>query len=230
MLQIPIRGLISGCAGSGKSSLLSSLLQNQKRAFSKPFDKIFYCTNNKQSIPSDLTHMVTHIQGIPEEELINAKEDSNRLFVLDDILESVSNSETVLRLYLYSRHNQTSVITLCQNLFFKSKYLRTLSLNSNYIFVMYTKRDLTSIDVLGRQMFPQNPKLLSTIFDNHINKPYKYLLLSYEITEPNELKLRSDILNEQGVETFLPGDIFETLKNENENCFNTSEKISFFTP
>src|SRR5258706_1291764 len=51
-----------------------------------------------------------------------------------------------------SHHRNVSVLYLTQNLFFKSKHSRTMSLNSHYIIVFKNPRDVTQIKTLAAQM------------------------------------------------------------------------------
>ena len=53
-----------------------------------------------------------------------------------------------------SHHRNLSVVYLTQNLFYKNKQTRTLSLNSHYIVLFKNAGDATQVANLARQMYP----------------------------------------------------------------------------
>ena len=55
-----------------------------------------------------------------------------------------------------SHHRNLSVVYLTQNIFYKNKQTRTLSLNSNYIVLFRNARDATQVSNLARLMYPGN--------------------------------------------------------------------------
>ena len=53
-----------------------------------------------------------------------------------------------------SHHRNLSVAYFTQNLFYKNKQTRTLSLNSHYIVLLKNARDATQRSNLARQIYP----------------------------------------------------------------------------
>ena len=88
----------------------------------------------------------------------------------------------------------TSCILLSQNLFYKSAIYRTASVNSHYIVVFKSPRDISQLAILARQMFPQNPKYLLSAYLEATKKGYGYLLLDFRQETPDTLRVRSNLL------------------------------------
>ncbi|KAI8493256.1 hypothetical protein Bbelb_292600 [Branchiostoma belcheri] len=92
-----------------------------------------------------------------------------------------------------SRHRDTSVIFLVQNLFYQG--LRTISLNSCYIVLFKSPRDQSIITTLARQMYPGHSKFLQECYEDAVNKTtYGHLFLDLHPESPLELRVRTNML------------------------------------
>ena len=92
-----------------------------------------------------------------------------------------------------SHHKSVSVLFLTQNLFFKSKQTRTISLNSHYIVVFKNARDAMQISNLARQMYPGNSKFMVEAFKDATSGPYGYLLIDMKPYTEEAYRLRTNI-------------------------------------
>ena len=71
---------------------------------------------------------------------------------MDDLM--TSTDDRVVDIFTkISHHRNLSVVYLTQNLFYKNKQTRTLSLNSHYIVLFKNARDATEVANLARQMY-----------------------------------------------------------------------------
>ena len=66
---------------------------------------------------------------------------------------------------------------MTQNLFYKNKQTRSLSLNSYYIVLFKNARDATQVANLARQMYPGKSAFMIEAFKNATSAPYGYLLI-----------------------------------------------------
>ena len=93
-------------------------------------------------------------------------------------------------------HRNHSVVYLTQNLFYKNKQTRTLSLNSHYIVLFKNARDATQVANLARQMYPGKSAFMIEAFKNTTSAPYGYLLIDLKQETDDKLRLRSGIFPE----------------------------------
>ena len=80
--------------------------------------------------------------------------------MMDDLMTSTNDSVVDIFTKI-SHHRNVSVVYLNQNLFYKNKQTRTLSLNSHYIVLLKNARDETQVANLARQMYPAKVDLWS---------------------------------------------------------------------
>lgn len=191
----PSRWIIYGPSGSGKSTFVENLMLNSKDLFGSPFETIMYCSG--QSFPA-----MKKFHGVSILECDNVDpiyvEDLNtslkNLIIIDDNMYKASNDIAISDLFTKkSHHKNITIVMLTQNLFPKSKYMRDINLNSNYIVLMKNPGDLTQIKTLSRRT-DENPNFIFNAYRHATRKePYSYLLLDMCQTTPVELKARSCI-------------------------------------
>ena len=115
---------------------------------------------------------------------INKKTDSNNLFTK------------------ISRHNEVTVIFITQNLFHAGGQHRTRNLNVQYLVLFKNPRDQTIVDFVGRQAFPNNRNFLIEAFNDATKNAHGYIFLDFTQTCPDDLRVRSDIFNKNGVTVY----------------------------
>ena len=103
-----------------------------------------------------------------------------------------------------SHHRNLTIIYIVQNLFDKSKSMRTASLNSQYLVLFKSPRDKTIVQHLGNQMFPKNTKFLMDAFEDATQAPYGYLLMDLRQDTPEEMRIRTNIFPEEQEAVYLP--------------------------
>ena len=106
--------------------------------------------------------------------------------------DSVSNIFTKV-----SHHRNVSLMYLTQNLFYKSKQTRTMSLNAHYIVLFKIPRDAMQVSTLARQMYPGQNTFLVEAFKNATEKPFGYLLLNLKADTDEKYRIRTNIFPEE---------------------------------
>ena len=90
----------------------------------------------------------------------------NCLLIFDDSREEVFNDKEFVKLATAGRHRNINVIYVKHNLYQKSKWSRTIDLNTTHIILFKSPRDIQRIDYLGKQLkvqqFLQNCYELAT--------------------------------------------------------------------
>ena len=128
--------------------------------------------------------------GLPEVSSFDGKK--RRLLVMDDLMTSTDDRVE----YIFTKisyHRNHSVVYLTQNLFFKNKQTRTLSLNSHYIVLFKNARDATQVANLARQS-----TFMIEAFKNATSAPYGYLLINLKQETDDKVRFRTGI---------FPGDV-----------------------
>ena len=70
--------------------------------------------------------------------------------VLDDLM-SETNDDAANLFTKGSHHRNVSVMFLTQNLFYKNRHMRTISLNEHYMILFKNPRDAGQFSILARQ-------------------------------------------------------------------------------
>ena len=127
--------------------------------------------------------------------LILAEENTQRnLVVIDDLMSESGNNAKVTDLFTKgSHHRNLSVILILQNLFYKGKEMRTISLNAHYMVLFKNPRDASQISHLARQMYPSKPKYMMEAYRDATSAPYGYLFVDLKPDTPENMRLRTNI-------------------------------------
>ena len=195
------RIFVAGASGSGKSELVTRLVQK----YSCKFYRILICGTAHHPIQDlpELRNKVIVSKDIvdPEAEIDVLQKDKGMLVVYDDIFLRACNDERVANVFIKGRHLGISAILISQNLFMQGKYARSISLNCTH-FILLKQRDLGQIETLGRQLYGrERAKVFLRAYRHSVTeKPYGYILADVSITTPVELSLRSNIAGEGACE------------------------------
>jgi len=196
----PFTATIAGPTGSGKTVFTIRFINEAKNMITPPPEKIVYCYGEYQ--PSfNMMPGVVFNEGLPDIKDFDGKQ--RTLLIIDDLMtesgDSISNIFTKI-----SHHRNVSIIFLTQNLFYKSKQSRTMSLNSHYIIVFKNARDAMQIATLARQMYPGQAKFLVEAFQDATKKPYGYLLIDLKATTIDRYRIRTNIFPDEVQYVYVP--------------------------
>ena len=103
-----------------------------------------------------------------------------------------------------SHHRNVSVIYLTQNLFYRSKQNRTISLNAHYIVLFKNPRDAVQVAILARQMYPGRSKFLVEAFKDATEKAYGYLLIDLKSDTVEKYRIRTNIFQGERQYVYIP--------------------------
>ena len=146
--------------------------------------------NTKKYLTTILTLNVEFHDGLPDLIIFDGK--SRTLLVLDDLM--TSRDDRVVDLFTkISHHRNLSVVYLTQNIFYKNKQSRTLSLNSHYLVLFKNARDASQVANLARQMYPGKSAFMIEAFKNATSAPYGFLLIDLKQETEDQLRLRTGL-------------------------------------
>ena len=199
-LKHPFTAIIAGPTGSGKTIFTFKLIDNASSLISPQPEKIIYCYGEYQRGFRKYPNVIFH-EGLPDISQFDGRQ--RTLLILDDLMTESNDSVSSIFTKI-SHHRNVSIIFLTQNLFFKSKHSRTMSLNSHYIIMFKNPRDAMQIATLGRQMYPGKSKFLIDAYRDATEKPFDYLLLDLKPDTQEIYRVRSNIFSNEVQHVYIP--------------------------
>jgi hypothetical protein len=196
--QCPCGIHIVGPTMSGKSTLTRKIMENTGTLFSKAFDRIVYAYSVLQADFEFIEQNVEFVQGIE-----NVLEDDyfypgdHTLLIFDDLMDEICANRKAAALFTRGiHHKNVTVIFLYQNLFKQGKAMRDITLNTQYIILFKSLRDVQQIKYLGRQLGLPH---LECAYRKAIKEPFGFLLINIHPLVHEKLQLQSHILTERRV-------------------------------
>ena len=197
-LKHPFTGVIAGPTGSGKTQFVKRLILADGNSLIEPtIDNIIWCYGEYQDAYDHLASLVPQIrfvEGYPDDLLQSLDRSQRNLIVIDDLMSESGNNGKVTELFTKGNHHRNlSVILILQNLFYKGREMRTISLNAHYMILFKNPRDASQISHLARQMYPSKSKYMMEAYRDATSAPYGYLFIDLKPDTPENLRLRTHI-------------------------------------
>lgn len=179
--QHPMRAVVSGSSGSGKTGWLIQVLADKR----SPFDRIIWCAPsyslNQQKLINFKDLMgdrVEFVDGLDKErinELIDEGHSAGlqQAVVLDDLM--YEQCDFTNDLFTSGRHKNVSTIELTQRIFTGDKG-RTNRINTSY-FVLFPFGDKVEIVNLARQINPRKVDKIVEAYDTATANKYGCLIV-----------------------------------------------------
>lgn len=208
-LKHPFTGLVAGSTGCGKTRFVRQLMRHYRllTTINEVALRVVYFHGQPQSLfdepVADNVHI--HYVYIREREDFDQAEDiirrqAAKLVVVDDLQSELGGNESLAALFTRgSHHLGFSILFIVQNLFHRGKEVRTLSLNSHYLFAFKNARDRSQLDPLGRQVLPGNAPAFREMYADATREPYSYLLIDCTPDTPDAIRFRARITPEERV-------------------------------
>ena len=208
----PTTMYLAGSSQSGKTTFTYRLLRNADKLFSQVPVRIIYAYDTYQPIFTEMQETIPNLtlhQGLPNKEDIDTwtVDREHVLLVLDDLMTEVTDSESALHLFtVNSHHKNCSVIFISQLLFPRGKYSRGISLNSHYVILFRSYRDVNQISRFGAQVLPGKAQYFKESYEKAISKPGAgYLLVDVcPRSIDRRFMLRTNIFPDERVSIFVP--------------------------
>ena len=197
--QHPFSMILAGGRRTGKTQFTKKLLLQKDWLINLPIEHIIWFHSTAQlDVFLELKRAlnIEFVEGLPKANMdtfLTDKHDS-KLLIFDDMMEEASERVDIKHLFTRGRHQDTSVVFLTQNLYHQSKHSRDMSLNTDYMVLFKNPRDSMIITTLGKQM--GNVKFLKDAYEQATAKPFSYLFVDLRSDTPEDLRYRSDVLDD----------------------------------
>ena len=197
---------VVGPSGSGKTLFVTNLLQNP--VFIKSIKRIYWLMGVKEG-EHDLT--ATNLKRLANLTILNGfekgwmnKPKEGDVIVIDDLFSESTREKDFNNLFTkIARHRGVTVIFITQNMFHQGGQHRTRNLNVHYLILFKNPRDSTVIHSIARQAFSTTPHFLIDAYNDATqNHPHGYVFLDFTQSCPEELRVRADIFNPNGITVY----------------------------
>lgn len=217
-LKCPFSMVCSGPSQVGKSHFMYNIVKFRHDLCSDTFQRIIYCNSNCyahknqifiKELKSEFPKLEIH-QGLPNlAELQLTFNNHPSLLLIDDLMDDVLNSSSMVQLMTTDVHNYNiSVIFTLQNYFANGKFGRTLIRNCHYRTFFYNHVEQLELRNISSQI-SNAPNFLASSFEFLQKKFPKskshYLLIDgHSRSESNSLFCRSHIFPSKTGEIITP--------------------------
>ena len=201
--------LVCGASGQGKSTFVEKIITDPKY-WKERFDKILYCYGIYSKTVESLSKNAPQIQlisGLPRNllakplDVLNPQE--NSLIILDDVsLESQESKELTSFISRGLSHTNSSLISIEHFLFSPSQQRRNQSFHYHQLILFKSSRNLNQLNTLARQLGICTSKELIEAYKDSMQKPYSHLVLDLRSETPEELRILTNVLCDNGEPTF----------------------------
>jgi len=211
-LKTPFTLLAVGSSGAGKTTFIERLIENANHVMDRPLseNEIFYFYNSPSFDGFGNLSNVRYVQGLPTKEWVETnlgfhgdrsrRREKVPLIVIDDFGSSL-NMDTADLFTVTSHHSDINVVCVVHSLFnTKNPAYKILNDNCKYLVLFKNPRNQGSVvSHLAKQMDPHQNKRFVSIFKEATERPFSYLFIDLHQTTPEKYRLRSNVLNEDGL-------------------------------
>lgn len=206
--------MVAGSSQTGKSELVSQILQQREHMFREIPRKIIYVYTIwdpkfdvlQSVLGSDVTFR-TDIPSTDELQDIYDRAPMPRALILDDKIAAFKDDEQgrdlVKLATVVTHHCNLTTFYITQNLF-HSQIQREVGLQCQYLVVFSNARCHNQIRTLGSQVFGKGQlEFFTDAYSHATSRPHGFLLVDIHQETPEKFKLKSHILPSEELVVYL---------------------------
>ena len=186
IFHIPARVLISGFSNSGKTYLVSKLIEK----YIYTFTAVKVCGVSSIGFEDKkISYEDSTYNPLDDDEI-----QGHTLIVYDDSMLDEKTLKTAALLFSKGRHKLISCIFITQNLFLPSKFFRIISLNASHV-IVFKIRDISQISYFARTFLEstKKQKFLDVYRKFVSNIKFGYLLIDFTKGSDSKLFIRRNL-------------------------------------
>lgn len=201
--RAPFTMMIVGATCVGKTRFVIDLLRSN--SIDTQIDDRIVCYSEWQPAYNELKQLgCRFIHGLLDPEELDPS--IPHLVILDDLMDRSKESKVDIFFTRSAHHKNASTIYIAQNLYCQGAGHRTASLNTQYLVLFRTPRDMSQIRTLESQMFPGKKGFLIESFNHACEKPYNPLVIDLKPDTPAHLRVRGRVLDTQSQDVYCQKD------------------------
>ena len=201
MFRAPATCLVSGPTGCGKTFLLLNILKEVEIFEQQPV-KIIWCYSVYQEKFKDYKDVIEFHEGLYDIKALQCLP-GHKIIILDDLMHKL-NEDIAETFTVYSHHLNITVFFITQNIFHQNKYMRDVSLNTQYLILFGQRRDMSQVNVVATQMFPTQRKEFLKVYKEVTSIPHGYLLYELHPKNKHRVLLHTNILPNEAKTVYIP--------------------------
>jgi hypothetical protein len=197
--QHPFTCTVGGPTGCGKTQFIGKFLKHIHEMLDTKIVEIIWCYGISQKAHTEIKQQcsvpITFHSGLPDVSDLCSEEEETplpRIIVIDDLMREIT-TETVDLFTRISHHRNISVFNCVQNIFFKGKGHRDMSLNSHYVVFFDNPRCRAQVAHFARQMAPEKWRYIVEAYKEATHENHGYLLFDLKQKTPEKYRIRSNI-------------------------------------
>ena len=199
--KTPSSILIVGPSGCGKTCFTESLLLDHLGELSvNPPPTIHYCYGAWQDGFRTMKEAgVQFHEGVPTTFHLQKWFPKGGLLVKDDLMAEGGEDKALLDLFTkHSRHQNITVLYLCQDMFPPGKYAKSISRNAHYVIAFKNPGDQLGMKNLLLQAFPTYWQDVMDVYQKVIKRPFGYMVLDLHPVSDDRIRVLSHLLTHEG--------------------------------
>ena len=196
----PFTCITSGSTGAGKTHFLLRLIKERNELIHPNPARVIYSYKRYQKV---FDQLIQNDVEVVFKKNYKLNPDVATLLIVDDQMEDGDHDINQL-FTVDSHHCNCSVVFVTHNLFHQSQKYRTAALNAHYFILFKSPRGPSQLSHLARQLYGGGGKVRNMVkaYTDATDRPYGYLLVDLHPVTPEALRLRTDILRDEG-ESFM---------------------------
>ncbi len=187
---------VVGPSGSGKTRLIFQMLLKRLSLILKRFHQEY------QDI-FDKIQSLLNIEFVSCVDFDFIEKLENCLLIFDDSCEEIYNDKRFSKLATSGRHKNVYVIYVKHNLFFQSKFSKTIDLNNTHVILFKSPRDINQIRVLGKQL-GEKQSFIEHCYQRATSEPFGHLMIDLYPRTQDCLRYCSNIVGPTPSIFYLP--------------------------
>ena len=125
-------------------------------------------------------------------QIVSTDSIKNSLLIIDDAMFTLDSLLSQMFTKL-SHHHKFHVIIIVQNLFPRTKYSRTISLNASTLILFKNTCDVQQIRTLAYQIMPDNATFVLDAYKRSTSNPFSFLVIDLYQNCPEILRSRGSL-------------------------------------
>ena len=196
-MKQPFPALVARPTCCGKTQFVKRLRESGEQVIDSAPENIMWCYGIYQPTYDEILKSlptIKFIEGLPDNMESMLDSSIRTLVVVDDLMQELSSNQRITNLFTKSCHHcNLSVIFILQNIFYRGKELRDLSLNCHYLVLFKSPRDSSQVTHVAKQMFPGHMNFMRESFKDATDKAFGYLFGDLKAQTPRDFRLRTNI-------------------------------------